>query len=298
MSTQPAVEVPDLPDSPTARRVFRVAIAKPARQLIVDLPGVRAGVDPQAVHRARVATRRIRSYLKAFASLIDRDWGQGLRTDLRRLGDALGGVRDLDVLLGTVTELTVAEPTIVEADANLLIAHFVRSRAERRQCLLAALDHEQTTHTLDDLVAAASDPRTGPEADRPAREVLPKIIRRPWRRLRRSVAALGPEPAHDDLHEVRILAKRCRYMAEAIRPALGDDAKRSARTMADIQSCLGTVNDAVTIGAQLRSAADADPTVAFVAGQMSGILAERAAVRRVDFWPLWERAEKQWLRTW
>jgi CHAD domain-containing protein len=298
MSTQHVVAVPELPDSPTARQVLRIAIAKPSRQLIVDLPAIRAGVDPRAVHRARVATRRIRSHLKVFGPMFDRDWAKGLRADLRRFGGALGEVRDLDVLLATLADLTVTEPAVVEADANLLITHFVRIRAEHRQGLLAALDHDQTTRTLDDLVAAAADPRTRPIANRPARDVFPRIIRRPWRRLQNAVGALDPHPAAEELHAVRILAKRCRYTAEAVRPVAGGDAKRFARAMADIQSCLGAVNDAVTIDARLRSAAEADPAVGFIAGQISGILADRAEARRDDFWPLWERASKRRIRNW
>jgi len=298
MSTQHVVAIPDLPDSPTARRVLRIAIAKPSRRLIIDLPGVRAGVDPRAVHRARVATRRIRSHLKVFGPWLDLDWAGGLRADLRRVGGALGEVRDLDVLLATIADMTVTESAVGESDANLLIAHFVRVRAERRQRLIVALDHERTTRTLDDLVAAAANPRTRPIADRPARDVLPRIIRRPWRRLQRTVAALGPDPAHQELHAVRILAKRCRYMAEAVRPVVGADAKRFARAMADIQSCLGAVNDAVTINSRLRAAADADPAVGFVAGQISGLLADRAEARRVEFWPLWDRASERRIRNW
>jgi hypothetical protein len=68
--------------------------------------------------------------------------------------------------------------------------------------------------------------------------------------------------------------------------------------MADIQSCLGAVNDAVTIDARLRSAAEADPAVGFIAGQISGILSDRAEARRDDFWPLWERTSKPRIRNW
>jgi len=68
--------------------------------------------------------------------------------------------------------------------------------------------------------------------------------------------------------------------------------------MADIQSCLGAVNDAVTINSRLRAAADADPAVGFVAGQISGLLADRAEARRVEFWPLWDRASERRIRNW
>src|SRR4029453_1444603 len=54
--------------------------------------------DPEAVHRMRVAVRRLRAILRASGSLFDDDRVEGLRRELKWLGIALGEVRDLDVL--------------------------------------------------------------------------------------------------------------------------------------------------------------------------------------------------------
>ena len=48
----------------------------------------------------RVATRRLRAFLRAGHDLLDPAWSEPLREELRWLGGALGPVRDLDVLLG------------------------------------------------------------------------------------------------------------------------------------------------------------------------------------------------------
>ncbi|HKA60780.1 MAG TPA: CHAD domain-containing protein, partial [Methylomirabilota bacterium] len=53
--------------------------------------------DPEAVHRMRVAVRRLRAILRASGSLSDDDLVEGLRRELKWLGIALGRVRDLDV---------------------------------------------------------------------------------------------------------------------------------------------------------------------------------------------------------
>ena len=80
---------------------------------------------------------------------------------------------------------------------------------------------------LDEL--AASPPWT-PLAEDPVNTVLPRLLRRDWRRLRKRVALVGAATDQHGrdvaLHESRKAAKRLRHAAEAARPVLGKDAKR------------------------------------------------------------------------
>ena len=50
----------------------------------------------------------------------------------------------------------------------------------------------------------------------PCREVLPKLVLRMWKKLRKAGRALQPDSAEADFHRVRILAKRARYSAETV----------------------------------------------------------------------------------
>src|SRR5690606_24114464 len=56
--------------------------------------------NPEALHQARVALRRLRSAFSIFAPLLDDDAFTRLRDEIRWLAGALGEARDLDVLLG------------------------------------------------------------------------------------------------------------------------------------------------------------------------------------------------------
>ncbi len=47
----------------------------------------------------------------------------------------------------------------------------------------------------------------------------------------------------DDLHDMRIAAKRVRYMLEAAEPVFGDPAKRGVKTMKQVQDLLGEIHD-------------------------------------------------------
>ncbi len=59
---------------------------------------MRLDVDPEGVHQARVASRRLRSDLRTFRTALDPAWAEPLREELRWLGTVLGEARDADVL--------------------------------------------------------------------------------------------------------------------------------------------------------------------------------------------------------
>src|SRR5438105_15341635 len=80
--------------------VIRDALDASVQRLLLADPIARVGEDPEGVHQARVATRRLRSDLRTFAPLLDPAWVTSLRDELRWLGAELGGAREAEVLLG------------------------------------------------------------------------------------------------------------------------------------------------------------------------------------------------------
>lgn len=154
---------------------------------------------------------------------------------------------------------------------------------------------------LDTLVGLAAAPPfiEAPELTaRSPTKVAPKIARRPWQRLADAVGALGPDPSDADLHQVRILAKRCRYAAEAVAPIVGPVAAHFAAAVADLQTVLGDHQDTVIAESWLREAAAATPSGCVAAGQL--IAQERS--RRIELraqWPaIWRTASSKKLRHW
>ena len=73
------------------------AIAQSYERLVAHEADLRVGDDPESVHQARVATRRLRSDLRTFEPFVDAQWAADLRAELRWLGSELGAVRDLEV---------------------------------------------------------------------------------------------------------------------------------------------------------------------------------------------------------
>ena len=99
----PEIVVADLGADATAGDVVRRAIALSVIRLILHDPVVRLDADTEGVHQARVATRRLRSDLRTFRPLLDREWSQALREELGWIARILGEVRDGDVLRERLT---------------------------------------------------------------------------------------------------------------------------------------------------------------------------------------------------
>src|SRR5689334_3577444 len=114
-----AVE-PLLPNAP-ARDVIRNAIAESVAALLHHDPLVRTGRDPEAVHQARVATRKLRSNLRTFAPLLDPEWTEPLRSELGWLAMGLGAVRDREVLLERLRQRTASLPPNDQRSAESLL---------------------------------------------------------------------------------------------------------------------------------------------------------------------------------
>jgi CHAD domain-containing protein len=138
-----------------------------------------------------------------------------------------------------------------------------------------------------------------PEADASAREVAPELVRRPWTHLEKAVDALAHDEGDDALHQVRIRAKRCRYAAEAVAPAVGKPATRLAAAVSEVQTVLGDWHDAVIAEEWLRAAAPGGPAAkALAAGQLIAIERADAAALRGSWRPAWKKASSKKLREW
>src|SRR5690606_24887214 len=119
----------------------------------------------------------------------------------------------------------------------------------------------------------------------------PKLVRKPWRRLRRAVNALEDDPPDTALHNVRILAKRCRYAAEAVAPVVGEDAARFAKAMSRIQSVLGDHQDAIVAERWLHIAG---ATITDADHEAATVVEELIALQRAER----DRLRGEWREVW
>lgn len=296
----PEIAVPDVGGDAEAGEIVRRALALSVIRLILHDPVVRLGVEPEGVHQARVATRRLRSDLRTFRSLVDGEFASPLRSELGWLGRALGTVRDADVLLERFRERAADLPENLRPGADRVLAALELERGTARALLADTLASDRYTALLDRLVAAANAPALVAAAKALAAEVVPALVRRPWHKLEKRVKRLAASPSDPQLHEIRIRTKHVRYAAEAAAPVVGKQARGLARAAARLQGVLGDLNDSAVAVAWLEEhrARARDPLEARAAEALAD--AERvAAARAREGWrDAWQALAAPELRSW
>jgi CHAD domain-containing protein len=220
-----------------------------------EIGALRKSAEPDQVHRARAAGRRLRTVLRLFRPGWKREL-RPFRQSLRRLSRALGKVRDLDVFAGTIHDLRAKAGD----DAAALLA-WAESERERAQHTLATL--AETDDPLAGLAGWFASAGERPPGQRPRR--AGRIIDRAWRALRRRGRDIDRLGAHGR-HEVRIRARRLQIVLEILAPRVfppaseGDAAFR--RKLARLQRRLGDLNDLATASRlldQFRQTGDHPP---------------------------------------
>ncbi|WP_143065982.1 MULTISPECIES: CHAD domain-containing protein, partial [unclassified Streptomyces] len=262
--------------------------------------------QPDGVHQMRVASRRLRSALRSFRSLLDRTATDPLIEELRWLGRELGAERDQEVLEARLR-------TALDAVPRPLLLGPVRGRLRRWSAARSADSHGRTLDVLDSprylslldsLDALLTDPPLRGKAAKDPGTVLAAAVLKDHARLADRVEhalSLPPGPDRDlALHSARKAAKRTRYAAELARPALGKPAKRLVRRLKKVQDCLGDHQDSVVAREALRDLA----VQAHAAGEPSfpwGLLYGReeaaAAAREQELPELWRRVSVRGLDT-
>jgi CHAD domain-containing protein len=262
----------EAPADRTASGRLRSLLAEQYRELLANDPGVRLGEDPEALHRARVATRRARALLRAADGLVEAEWAEGLRAELKWLGALLGPVRDLDVLVEHIdSEVAGLDRDDARAFGSIR-RRLGQEHVDTRDALLGAMSEPRYFRLLDLLEPAADGP-VGNET-----VSLEQIAKGAFKRTRRAMKALPPNPTDEELHRVRIEVKRARYAGELAEPALGKAGARFVRAAKDVQDVIGDHQDAYVAEIRIRElvASGRAARSALVAGR----LIERQRLRK------------------
>jgi CHAD domain-containing protein len=269
------------------RDLVRAALLNATRQLTAHDPALRLTDDTEAVHKARVATRRLRSDLRTLRPIVDQHRTEPLRSELRWLGGVLGCVRDADVLLAELEQKIEELPDEQRIAAKRLLQRLRDTRARDQAALRAALDSHRYARLLDWLVNAAADPPLGRVKPKtPAASIADDLAATASKRFRKHVEQLPDQPIDPDLHEARKRAKQARYAHELLAPIIGKRAATTAKRFESVQELLGDHQDAVVASQWLADAARErrDLGIAFAAGEVAGLyLVDRQRARAE--WP-------------
>jgi CHAD domain-containing protein len=282
------------PNEP-ADAAVRPAIAAGLRRLLVNDPYARLG-EVEGVHQLRVATRRLRSVFRTFSPLIREERVAEVIDELRWLGRALGAVRDLDVLRDNLQAQSRGSGTVLEP----LFAELAQRHAAATEVLQKDLRSERYTNLLRRLADLTRDEElTVPQVAECA-IVIPRLIERTWRRLRKPARRLEPDSPETEFHRVRILAKRARYAAETgasfVDPRTARQLKDFAAGAEAVQNILGEHQDAAVARETVTHLAVQHPhngQLNFWLGKLAGTQEAIAARKRDEFFDEWERLDRK-----
>ncbi len=216
-----------------------------------ELPGVRQADDPECIHRARVASRRLRSALSLFSDVLPAKKFARWQKHVRRLTRALGDARDTDVQIelldATIADLTKAPPP--ERRLHLPGIERLRlRRQQRRERLQRAVEraltdwHErEVASTMAETLASWREERAEDAADLRGQGKAMLLG------LLDALLALEPcvhKPEDiDALHAMRIAGKRLRYALEVFEPVYGEAFKPALKALRAVQEALGDIHD-------------------------------------------------------
>lgn len=260
-------------------------------------PAARLGEDVEALHELRVAGRRINTVLSLLRPYLPPVLGRA-RQRLKSVLDLLGVVRDLDILLEAVkafgNELTESERRALEP----LLRHTESEHARARAQMLRALDAKPTRRWLQKLSSQPAEQASGAASASPrstaALAVLPRLIRRRYRKLRKRARRLGPDSSMADYHAVRVRAKKLRYALEIVAASYEKPAEEMLAAVRQLQSRLGTQHDADLVARRLTQLATRPPqTFSTETVFLMGRLAERHERKAVQ---MASRIGKSWRR--
>ena len=278
--------------------VAHKTFARHLGRLIWNEPGSRLGLDPDYVHDMRVASRRLRSALLVLADGFPEAERESFSDDLQWVGRALGRVRDYDVALAHVTRLESEAPDVERPALHVFRQGLSIRRAERRLRLIERLDSERYTSFVARARAycEAGPPPAGAVVNgvTPAYVVAPGIVSRWVDAMREAYEKADASLSSEDLHALRIAAKRARYAIEYFADLEGLAAARRAKRISGLQDFLGDLRDAEALARRVRKYARTipkkDKELVLSAGSALGHLDRAARVRRGDLRIAWEKA--------
>ena len=202
-----------------------------------------ANSRPTAVHHARVATRRLKAALDLLEPVLDTSAAKRLGKRLRRLRRKLGPLRDLDVMLSHIAELT-------GDGAHALAGKWLKARllAERRQMCesagadagAAAVQSGKRWEKLRSRVLAL-EPRLAGLLATSLTAQLKEFARQS------DLLAAGQAGGRQDPHAVRIAGKLLRYTLEIAAATGGPLPPEHLKTFKRLQDALGLWHDHVVL---------------------------------------------------
>lgn len=225
-------------------------LRKHARRLAAQLEPACVAEDVEAVHQARVASRRLRAALDLFADCFPSGTVKRWRKEIRRLTKGLGAARDQDVFI-----LFLAEHLAGVNDARhtrgvaALLGRLERDRARYQPKVVRVVQRLRRRGVLDEILDTTKTVSSRAKA-KGIDVASPLAIRRAEACLAQRLAELRShapgldDPANiEEHHAMRIAAKGLRYTIEMLSPVFAGELEGPLAAAKQLQTLLGEIHD-------------------------------------------------------
>lgn len=220
-------------------RLERAAVA------LADAP------TPAAIHKTRVAARRLRVLLHAYSRELDSKERKRYLRELEELTGDLEPAREADVAQGLIRRLARDRSGGIDGHSRALYERARRRYQVEVDALRAIMVREAWRQRLEDLRRLSEVSSLVRDNDKSAVTVMHHLVKRRRRRLRAALAEAGNSPAR--LHRIRLKIKAMRYLLEGslAKNVMAKD--RELRKLRQIQNCLGDLHDEENLIKALRT---------------------------------------------
>lgn len=240
--------------------------------------------DADSIHDLRVVIRRLSRCLRLFAQFYPGHSWRKLREELGHIMDAAGAVRDLDIAIALLAEAgiprrasSVVRLSAVRRKRSSVFLAAVRRWSGHR--LARGWRRKLESQPMAKTLKAVWNERAGPEVN--ARRELPRLTTVFFADVR---AALAVRPSPDQLHRVRLAAKRMRYTLELFRRCYGRGLESRIESLRKLQQVLGEINDCAATRRVLAGSVPVSPQRSTV----ERLLASRLRKKTGELRTLWK----------
>lgn len=225
----------------SATPTLAALLDRQASALKTQLDGVYDG-DAEAVHDARVATRRIRELLMLVPVIPGRDSEEDSAAGYADIGRALGRVRDIDVQIALIRKLEAHAPLTAPSLVVVRQDHEGDRLVKMRRLIktLERLKVEVLLQVISDGHPAGLRTRLTSSGWRgQLRHLLVERARSAVDRIAHATGVYFP----NRVHGARIAIKRLRYAAEIAEATGLSDIRISLKNLSKAQEILGDLHD-------------------------------------------------------
>ena len=236
----------ELRPADSAERAVRRILARLAETLVANVEGTVRGLDTEFLHDLRVATRRTRTCLGQLRPAVPAEVLEAFSEEFRWLAAATNLCRDLDVFVEKLSSTHPAGNDERDKEVGPLLDRLRAARANAHRELADVLRSERFAKLLSRWRRTLRRRFLGAErAEEPVLSFAAERTLRAYQRLSAGARGLEPDAPADELHRLRIDAKKLRYLLEFFASLWNrEEAGSLVAELKLVQDSLGDYHDA------------------------------------------------------